>query len=142
MPPTLPPATESGLRIVKVRSNVVLLFPFSLAPEHFLDLLAEVRGRTHDADARRFERFHLLRRRALAPGDDRPRVAHAAPRRGGLAGDERDDGLLEVAGDPARGLFLRHAADLADQHDGLGTRVVLERLQAVDEVRAVDRVAA
>ena len=34
------------------------------------------------------------------------------------------------------------AADLADHDDAFGLRIVLEQLEAVDEVRAVDRVAA
>ena len=39
-------------------------------------------------------------------------------------------------------LLLGIAADLADHDDGLGLRVGQEHLQAVDEVGAVDRIAA
>ena len=39
-------------------------------------------------------------------------------------------------------LFLGGAADLADHDDALGLRVGQEQLQAVDEVGAVDRIAA
>ena len=39
-------------------------------------------------------------------------------------------------------LFLGAAADLADHDDRLGLRIVLEQLQAIDEVHAMDRVAA
>ena len=39
-------------------------------------------------------------------------------------------------------LLLGGAADLADHHDRVGVRVVLEQPQHVDEVGAVDRVAA
>ena len=42
------------------------------------------------------KRGHLFGRRALAAGDDRAGVTHAAPRRRRLAGDERHDRLLEV----------------------------------------------
>ena len=40
------------------------------------------------------------------------------------------------------GLLLVGAADLADHHDGLRVRILLERVEAIDEVRAVDRIAA
>jgi hypothetical protein len=40
------------------------------------------------------------------------------------------------------GFFFGAAADLADHDDAFGLRVFVEQLQAVDEVEAVDRVAA
>ena len=55
-------------------------------------------GLLHDVHAGLGQRVHLLRRRALAAGDDRAGVAHAASRRRGLAGDEADHRLLELAG--------------------------------------------
>ena len=41
-----------------------------------------------------------------------------------------------------RGFLLVRAADLAHHRHGLRVRIGLERREAVDEVRAVDRVAA
>src|SRR5947209_3943597 len=65
-------------------------------PDCLLDEARDIAGADGDADARRFEGGHLLRRRARAPGDDRARVAHPLAGRGGLAGDEADDGLGHV----------------------------------------------
>ena len=59
--------------------------------------LAHVGRALHHADAGGRERGHLLGRRALAAGDDRAGVTHAAPRWRGLARDERHDRLREVA---------------------------------------------
>ena len=99
-------------------------------------------GDLDDVDPGRLHRRHLLRRRALAAGDDGAGVAHAASRRRGAAGDEADDRLLEVGLDALGRVLLGVAADLADHDDGLGLGVVVEQLQHVDEVGAVDRVAA
>ena len=48
----------------------------------------------------------------------------------------------EVLGGPRRGLLLGRAADLADQHDRLGLRVVREELEDVEMGRPDDRIAA
>ena len=73
-------------------------------------------------------------------------MPHAAAGRGGHPGDERDHRLGVVArvvlreelGRPLLGL----AADLADHDDALGGVVAQEEVQAVDEVGAVEGVAA
>src|SRR5690606_16943988 len=57
-------------------------------------------------------------------------------------GDEADHRLGDVLGDEFRRFFLGTATDLADHDDALGLRVVLEQLQRIDEVHALDRVAA
>ena len=88
------------------------------------------------------EGVHLLLGRPLAAGDDRPGVTHPPPRRGGLAGDEADDGLGEGRLDVGRGLVLGRAADLADQDHGLGPGILLEELQELDVLEPDDRVAA
>ena len=67
------------------------------ASEQLLDRLAHVGRALHDLHAGRGQRRHLFGRRALAAGDDRAGVAHAASGRRRLAGDEADDRLLEVA---------------------------------------------
>ena len=64
-------------------------------------------GLSATIDARRFEGGDLFRRRAAAAGDDRPGVAHALARRGGLAGDERGDRLRHVLLDVLGRLDLR-----------------------------------
>src|SRR5206468_6870736 len=79
---------------------------------------AEVRGSFYGADAGGSHRGVLVLGGALAASDNRASMAHAASRRGGLPGDEADDGLLHVGLDPLRGAFFRVAADFADQDDG------------------------
>ena len=73
-------------------------------------------------------------------------MAHAAARRGGAAGDEADDRLaaaaLRFVGEELRGVLLGAAADLADHDDRLGLVVGEEHLEHVDELGALDRVAA
>ena len=89
-----------------------------------------------------FQRGHLLRRGSFAAADDRAGMTHAPSRRGGLAGDEGHDRLGHVLLHKRGRLLLRRAADLTDHDDGLGGRIVLERGQAVDEVRSRQRIAA
>ncbi len=88
------------------------------------------------------ERLHLVGRGALAAGDNRPGVAHAPPRRRGLAGDESDDRLLDVRLDIGGSSFFRRAADFADQDDGLGLRVLIEQFERVDVGGADNGIAA
>src|SRR5436305_900453 len=82
--------------------------------------LAEPRGAGAHAHAGFLERRDLVLRRALAAGDDRAGVAHAAAGRRRLAGDEGDDGLLHVLRDVLGGLLLGAAADLADHDQRIG----------------------
>ena len=86
--------------------------------------------------------LELLLRRALAAGNDGAGVAHALARRRRDARDEADDRLLHVLLRPARGGFLVGAPDLADHHDRVGIRIVVEQAQHVDVLETVDRVAA
>ena len=51
-------------------------------------------------------------------------------------------GFFMLRLDPLGGGFLVGAADLADHDHGVGVRVVVEQLQHVDVLEAVDRVAA
>src|SRR5262252_3821249 len=118
------------------------LLPRLRATSHIEDRLAHVGGAFHDSHAGGRERRHLLGCGALSAGDDRAGVTHATPRRRGLAGDERDDGLLQVAFDPGRRFFLGAAADLSNHDDGVGVRVFLEQLQRVDVRGADQRVSA
>ena len=70
-------------------------------------------------------------------------VAHALAFRCRATGDERDlRDVAQVLGGPGRGRLLRGAADLADEHDGLGLLVRREQLEDVEERGPDDRVAA
>src|SRR5262249_5448631 len=79
---------------------------------------------------------------AAAAGDDGAGVAHALAGGGGAAGDEADDGLLHVRLNPCGGGFFIAAADLADHHDGLGLRVIIEEFEKIDVAGADDGIAA
>jgi len=59
-----------------------------------------------------------------------------------LAGDEADDGLLHVGLDPLRGALFGVAADFADHNDGVRVRIVVEKLNGVEERSADDGIAA
>src|SRR6202022_4401599 len=50
--------------------------------------------------------------------------------------------LLVVRLDPGGGIFFLAAADLADQDDRVGLRILGEQLHAIDEVEAVHGIAA
>src|SRR5262245_8080033 len=70
-------------------------------------------------------------------------MTHPPPGRGGRAGDEADHGLLVAGLDEELGaVFLGAAADFADHDDRLGGVVGEEQRQRIDEIRAVDRIAA
>ena len=73
-------------------------------------------------------------------------MAHAPAWRGGAPGDEADRRLGAAApgfvAEELRRLFLGRAADLADHDDRTGSVVGEEKFQHVDEIGAVDRIAA
>src|SRR5438132_4482975 len=103
---------------------------------------AEVGWRFDGADACGGHRCVLVFCSALAAADDRAGVAHAASRRSSLSGDEADHGLLYVGFDPFRSALFGVAADLADHNDGVGVRIVVEKLDGVEERGADDGIAA
>src|SRR5208282_5025740 len=98
-------------------------------------------GALYRRDARRGHGRVLVFGGALPAADDGAGVAHAAPRRGRLPGDEADHGLLDVVLDVRGCDFFRIAADLADQDDGVGVRVGIEELDGIEKRRSDDRVA-
>ena len=109
------------------------------------DLAHQLGGRGRrlaDLDADGLERFLLRLRGAGGAGHDRAGVAHRLALGGGEARDVADDRLGDVLLDVRRRALFGVAADLADHHDRVGLRVVLERLEAVDVGGADDRVAA
>ena len=81
-------------------------------------------------NASRRHRRHLACGRALAAADDRASMAHASSRRRRLPRDECHHRLRHVLLDELRRLLLRRAADLADQDDRLGVRIVVRRRSA------------
>src|SRR5712692_3360595 len=103
---------------------------------------AEVRGSFDGSDSGGGHRGVFVLGGALAAADDGAGVAHAASRRSGLAGDEADDGLLHVDLDPLRGALFGVAADFADQNDGVRVRIIVEKLDGIEERCADDGIAA
>ena len=77
--PALPAFTASGLMIENVARPSVAL-PSYFFFSSVLDRRADVGRRLDDVDAGGLHRLHLLGRGALAAGDDRAGVAHAAAR--------------------------------------------------------------
>ena len=71
--------------------------------------------------------------------DDGAGVAHALPSRRGLADDAGHDRLPDALLDELRSALLAVPADLADQHDRFGFRVLLEEAKHV--VSASERLA-
>src|SRR5690606_13896969 len=94
-----------------------------------------------DADADLLQGLLLGLRRTGRAGDDRAGVAHGLALGRGEPGDVAHDRLGHVLLDEGGGPLLRVPADLTDQHDRLGLRVLLERLEGVDVRGADDRVA-
>src|SRR6185312_5398317 len=116
------------------------------ALEHVDQSRADARRRRRHLDAGRFHRGDLRFRVALAAGDDRAGVAHAAARRRRASGDEAGHRLLAAALglvlEELRRVLLGRAADLADHDDRRSLRIGKEHLQHVDKLGAFDRIAA
>mmetsp|Transcript_70042 Transcript_70042/g.200741 ORF Transcript_70042/g.200741 Transcript_70042/m.200741 type:complete len:230 (-) Transcript_70042:437-1126(-) len=104
----------------------------------------QLRGALRDVDAGRLQRLDLVLGTALAACDDGARVAHASAWRRGDAGDEGDHRLvgLVVGLQPLGSVLLGASANLTDHDDTFCRRVVHEALEAIDEVGAVEGVAA
>src|SRR5437762_2129390 len=103
--------------------------------------LRNVRRRVRDGDPRRLKGRALRLRGSRPSRDDRPRVAHTSAWRRGAAGDERSHRLAHLSLHEGGSLLLLLPADLADHHDPLGLRVLVEHVQHVDEAGADDRIA-
>src|SRR5262249_41348827 len=108
--------------------------------------LAEPRRRRRHLDAGRLHPCDLGAGVALAAGDDGTGMAHAAAGRRGAPGDEADHRLpaaaLAFVDEELRGVLFGRAADLADHDDRLGRLVRQEHREHVDELGALDRIAA
>src|SRR5438445_13112886 len=111
--------------------------------QHLQHGAAERRWRVRDGEASASHRLHLVLSGAGAAGNNRARVAHAAARGCGDARDEADNGLLYLAAlDEIGGFFLGRAADLADHDDRLSLVILEEEPEHIDEIGAVDGIAA
>mmetsp|Transcript_70038 Transcript_70038/g.200722 ORF Transcript_70038/g.200722 Transcript_70038/m.200722 type:complete len:230 (-) Transcript_70038:437-1126(-) len=104
----------------------------------------QLRGALRDVDAGRLQRLDLVLGTALAACDDGARVAHASAWRRGDAGDEGDHRLvgLVVGLQPLGRILLGASANLTYHDDAFCRRVVNEALEAIDEVGAIEGVAA
>src|SRR3569623_1880237 len=94
------------------------------------------------AHASRFQCRDLVLRATLAAGDDGAGMAHAFAGRRGDAGNIGHHRLAHTGPDVIGCVFLSRAADFTDHNDALGLTVLLEQLEAVDEMGALDRIAA
>src|ERR1700750_1074758 len=92
------------------------------------------------AHAGLLEGGNLLRGGSRGTRDDRARMAHSPPWRRRLTRDESNDRLLHTLLHETSSLLLVRTADLSHHGHGIGAGIGLERRQAIDEVRAVDRV--
>src|SRR5215471_6677661 len=79
---------------------------------------------------------------ALAPGNDRACMAHAASGRSGLAGDEADDRLLHVGFDPVGSGLLRIAANFANQNHSMRVGIFVEEFDRIEERSTDNGIAA
>src|SRR5580658_2924312 len=112
-------------------------------PAQYLgDRAAELRGAGSDGQPVGHHDLGLLGSAVPARGYDRTRVTHATPLGCREPRHIADDGLAHVLLDPARSLGLLRTADLPDDHDRLGLRVLLEEHQVVQEGAAVDGIPA
>mmetsp|Transcript_11109 Transcript_11109/g.26212 ORF Transcript_11109/g.26212 Transcript_11109/m.26212 type:complete len:306 (+) Transcript_11109:112-1029(+) len=104
---------------------------------------AQLGRRVRHPDSGCLQGFDLVLGRALAARDDGAGVAHAAPRRGRDARNEGHHGLVRaVLLNPVCRLLFRGTADLANHDDTFSLRILGKALQAVDEIGAVEGVAA
>jgi hypothetical protein len=71
-----------------------------------------------------------------------PRVPHGLSFwRGESPRHSATTGLVDVSGDVVGSPLLSVPTDLSNHHHGVGSRVLLERLQRIDVRRADDRIA-
>src|ERR671914_366173 len=92
--------------------------------------------------ASRLQRPVFILRGAFAPGDDGTGVTHTSAGRRSDPGDIGHHRFADLGFDIGCGLFLFRAADLADQDNAFGFRVLFKQLKAIDEIHAMDRIAA
>src|SRR5262245_59322103 len=108
--------------------------------------VAQTRRRGRDLNTGGLHGRNLAFGVSPATGDDGAGMAHAPAGRRGATGNESDYRLLAptfgFVGDELSGVFLGRATDLTNHDDRLGRFVGQEHRQDVDELGALDGVAA
>lgn len=84
----------------------------------------------------------LFLRCAFAAGNDGASVSHASSGRSGSTGNESEYRLGDPLFDHVRRLFFGCAADLTDHHDGVCLFILFKQGQRINEVGAVNGIAA
>src|SRR5690606_3223090 len=107
-----------------------------------LQQLAHLRRVARRTDAAGLHDLELGIGRVGAARNQGAGVPHALARRRGDAGDEADHGLFHVVLGPLRGVDFVRPANLADHDDGVGVGVLVEHLEHIDVLQAVDGIAA
>src|SRR5579872_7095533 len=131
--PAWPFFTASGLIIANVCSMYL---------QSTLDLFSNFSRGCTNRDPGVFHRFDFVLGFSRATRNDRARVAHTAPGRCSLPGNETDHRLAHACLDiRCRGL-LGIAADLADHDDRVRVVILIEHANRVDEVGPDNRIAA
>jgi len=117
-----------------------------LPPHQRSQGVAQTRRRWCDLDASGFHGRNFAFRITPAAGNDGTGMTHAAAGRRGAAGNESDHGLLAATfgfiGKELSGVLFGRATNLADHDDRFGRLVGQKHRQHVDELGALDRVAA
>src|SRR6516165_3052698 len=143
------PALAPVRNVVPSRSAMPALYACSgpqlpdLGPQYLAHCRPDRGGRFGDDHPGAAQCLHLVAGSALAPGNDRAGMAHAPTRRGRAAGDKSDDGLFRPRSFQKIGaVLLGAAADFADHDDRLGLVIGEKHLEDLDEICAVNRIAA
>src|SRR5215207_7258530 len=95
----------------------------------------------HDIDPGMLECSQLFLGSPGGARDDGAGVSHPAALGCRLAGNEADDRFGYPFLDKGCSALLVGAADLPDHHDSLGSGIVLECLETIDEIGTDDRVS-
>src|SRR6266481_1099676 len=86
-------------------------------------------------------RLHLFGGGPLASCNDRPGMAHAPSGRRRAPRNKSDYWFLELPLYIRRGFFFRGAADFSDENDRVGSVIILEKHEGVEEPSANYRIS-
>src|ERR1700739_62763 len=114
--------------------------------KHLYQRLSKACRRRRNANAGVLHRSDLGFCVSLPTGDNRASMAHAATGRGSTSCNEADHRLfpaaLALVFEELRRVPFGRAADFADYHDRGGLGITQKHIQHVDEIGALDRIAA